>query len=172
MTATSNTGTVASGGVLTFPITITGQHGYSGVLNIICTGSPNTNALGLPISTQCVSTPPQVTLATNGTTTISLAIATGTTHSAGVLPRSMLLGLIGLASIVVLTVGVWRRKHLASALLMALVLMLALNTTACGTNAGLGNTGATPGTYTYLVTAADSNISTVNNSITFTITVK
>jgi hypothetical protein len=172
MATTSNTSaSVASGGVLTFPITITGQHGYGGVLNITCTGSPNTNSLGLPISTQCVSTPPEVTISANGTATISLAIATGTTHSAGVVPRSVSLGTLGVVSIGLLTVGVWRRKHLPSVMLAVFVLFLALNTTACGKNAGLGNTGAAPGTYTYLVTATDSNVSTVNNSITFTITV-
>ncbi|MBS1801126.1 MAG: hypothetical protein JSS95_15035 [Acidobacteria bacterium] len=172
MTTTSNTtASIASGGVLTFPITITGQHGYSGVLNITCTGSPNTNSLGLPISTQCVSTPPEVTISTNGTATISLAVAMGTTHSAGIVPRSLPFAFIGIVSIGVLTVGVWRRKHLPSAVLTALVLLLALNTTACGKNAGLGNTGAAPGTYTYLVTATDSNVSTVTNSITLTITV-
>ena len=172
MTTPSNTGTVASGGVLTFPISITALHGYGGVLNITCTGSPNTNSLGVPLSTQCVSTPPELTIATDGTGTLSLAIATGTTVSAGVLSHSLPLGLIELLSIGLLAIGIWRRRHLPAATLMALVMLLTLNTTACGTNGGLGNTGAAPGTYTYTVTATDSNISTVTNSLTFTITVQ
>ena len=53
-----------------------------------------------------------------------------------------------------------------------LIAMLTLNIAACGTNAGLGNTGAAPGTYTYTVTATDSNISTVTNSLILTINVQ
>jgi len=164
--------TVTSGGVVTFPVTITAQHGYSGILNITCTGTPNANTLGVPISTQCVATPPEVAISTNGTTTFSLAIATGTTFSASVLPRSLPLSIIGLISIALLTVGLWRRKHLPTIALLALVTLLTLNTTACGKNGGLGNTSATPGTYTYTVTATDSNLSTITNSLTLTVVVQ
>jgi hypothetical protein len=172
MTTPTNTGTVTAGGVLTFPITITGLHGYGGVLNITCTGSPNTNSLGVPISTQCVSTPPELTIAANGTGTLSLAIATGTTHPAGGLSPSPPLALIGILSIVLLTVGVWRRKHLLAVSLMALVMLMTFNITACSKDAGIGNTSAAPGVYTYTVTATDSNIATVTNSVMFTITVQ
>ncbi|WP_089410350.1 choice-of-anchor X domain-containing protein [Granulicella rosea] len=172
MTTPTASGAIAAGGVLTFPITIAGQHGYGGVLNITCTGSPNANTLGVPISTQCVSTPSELTLANDGTATISLAIATGTTYSAGLFSGPLGFGLIGLLSIGLLTVGVWRRKHLVSAGLFAVLLLMTLNTTACGKNGGLGNTAAAPGTYTYVVTATDSNIATVTNSLTFTITVQ
>jgi len=171
LSSPTTTATVSSGGVVTFPITITATHGYSGILNITCTGTPNANNLGVPISTQCVATPPEVTISTNGTSTTSLAIATGTTFSAGI-SRSLPLGLISLLSIGLLTVVIWRRKYLPAAMLVALVTFLTLNTTACGTDAGLGNTGATPGTYTYTVTATDSNLSTITGSISFTVTVK
>ena len=172
MTTPTNSGTTTSGGVVTFPIGITGQHGYGGVLSIVCTGSPNANSLGVPISTQCVSTPPELTLSVNGNSTVSLAIATGTTHSAGVIPQFIPFEVISVLSIGLLTVGIRRRKHLLSTVLFALVMVLTLNITACGTNAGLGNTGATPGTYTYTVTATDSNVSTVTNSLIFTIVVQ
>jgi hypothetical protein len=172
MTAPSNTGAVASGGVLTFPITFTGLHGYGGILNVTCTGSPNTNSLGVPVSTQCVSTPPELTIAANGTSTVSLAIATGTTHSAGFIPKFLPLGGISVFSMGLLAVGIWRRKHLFATVLLMLITLLTLNVTACGTNAGLGNTGAAPGTYTYTVTATDSNVSTITNSLIFTITVQ
>jgi hypothetical protein len=172
MTTPATSGTVAAGGVLTFPITIAGQHGYGGVLNITCSGTPNANTLGVPISTQCVSTPPELTLANDGTSTISLAIATGTTHSASVLSGPWGLRLIVLLSIGLLTIGICQRKHLVSAVLFSLLLVVTLNTTACGKNAGLGNTGAAPGTYTYVVTATDANIATINNSLTFTVTVQ
>jgi len=172
LTAAQTSGTVAAGGVLTIPVTVAGQHGYGGIVNITCTGSPNTNSIGLPVSTQCVATPPEVVLAANGTSTFSLAIATGTTHSAGVLSRSLPLGVIGLLSIGILTVAVWRRRHLPMAFLVALVTLLTLNTTACGTDAGLGNTNAAAGTYVYTVTATDSNISTITNSVNITVTVQ
>jgi len=172
LSSPTTSGTIAAGGVLTFPITVTSHHGYSGIMNITCTGSPNTNTLGLPISTQCVSNPPELTLSTNGTGTLSLAIATGTTFSAGILSRSLPLGLISILSIGLLTVGVWRRKYLPSAMLLALVTLLTMNTTACSTNAGLGNTSAAPGVYTYTVTATDSNVASINGSITFTVTVQ
>jgi hypothetical protein len=48
MTTPNASGTVTAGGVLTFPITITGQRGYGGILNITCAGTPNTNSLGFP----------------------------------------------------------------------------------------------------------------------------
>ena len=171
LSSPTTTATVASGGVVTFPITITAHHGYSGILNITCTGTPNANTLGVPISTQCVATPPEVNISTNGTSTTSLAIATGTTFSAGT-SRSLPLGLISLLSIGLLTVVIWRRKYLPAALLVAFVTFLTMSATGCGTNAGLGNTGAAPGTYTYTVTATDSNISTISGSITFTVTVQ
>jgi hypothetical protein len=166
------TGTVGAGGTVTFPITIKSEHGYSGIIAITCTGSPNTNSLGVPISTQCVSTPPQIVIAANGSASISLVVATGTTFSAGILSRSLPLCLLGFLSIGLLTVGVWRRKYLPAATLMALIMLVTLNTTACGTNAGLGNTSAAPGVYTYTVTGADSNISSVNNSVILSVTVK
>jgi hypothetical protein len=172
LASATTSGTVTGGDVLTFPITISAQHGYGGVLKIACTGSPNTNSLGVPISTQCVSTPPEVSLSTDGTSTISLAIATGTTHSAGLISRSLPFRLVGILSILLLSVGIWRRKYLPSALLLALVTLVTLNTTACETDAGLGNTAAAPGTYTYTVTATDSQAATVTNSLTFTVTVK
>lgn len=168
----NTTGAVNAGEVITFPITVTGHHGYGGILSITCTGSPNTNSLGVPVSTQCVSTPPQLKLGYNGSTTISLAIATGTTKTAGVITRSVPLGLLGLMSMGVLTVAVWRRRHLPSAVLVALVSVMAFNTTACGKNAGLGSTAATPGTYTYTVTATDSQLPSITQSMTFTVTVK
>lgn len=173
LSSPTTSGTIAAGGVLTFPITVTSHHGYSGIMNISCTGSPNTNTLGLPISTQCVSNPPELSISTNGSGMLSLAIATGTTFSAGVLSRSLPLGLISILSIGLLTVAVWRRKYLPSALLLALVSLLTLNSTACsGTNAGLGNTSAAPGVYTYTVTATDSTVTSINGSITFTVTVQ
>lgn len=171
MSTPSTTGTISSGGVLTFPITITGQHGYGGILNISCAGSPNANSLGVPISTQCVSTPPEITLSNNGNSTISLAVATGTTHSASLISRSPLAAM-GLFSAVLFSFGVLRHRRLSSVGLLMLIAMLTLNIAACGTNAGLGNTGAAPGTYTYTVTATDSNISTVTNSLILTINVQ
>jgi hypothetical protein len=172
MTSPTNSGTVTAGGVLTFPITITGQHGYGGILNITCAGTPNANSLGVPISTQCVTTPPELTLNYDGASTVSLAIATGTTKAASVFPRSLPLGLIGIFSIGLLAVGIWRRKHLTSTVLLGLVMLLTFNLTACGTSAGLGNTAAAPGTYTYTVTATDSVLPTITNSISFTVTVQ
>jgi len=172
MTTPTTSGTIASGGILTFPITITGQHGYGGVLNVSCTGSPNANSLGVPISTQCVSTPPELTLNANGSSTISLVVATGTTHSASMIPQSLPFGMVDVLSIGILTFGIWRRKRITSVGLLMLVMVLTLNIAACGTDAGLGNTGATPGTYTYTVTASDSNISTVTNSLILTVNVQ
>jgi len=172
MTTPSTTADVTAGGVLKFPITLTGQHGYGGILNITCTGTPNANSLGVPISTQCVSTPPEVTITSNGTATISLAIATGTTSMAGIGPSMKTpLCLAGIAGLGLLAFGV-RKGRLVPVLLSVLAVFLVLQTTGCGTNAGLGNTAAAPGTYVYTVTATDSNLSTVTNSLNFTITVK
>lgn len=173
LTTTASTAvTVNAGDVATFPMTLTAKHGYSGTLNITCTGSPNTNSLGVPVSTQCVSTPNEVTVSTNGTATFSLAIATGTTFSAGVAPGTSPLLLISLGTLTLLSVAIWRRKYLPVASLAVLVSLLTLGSTGCGKNAGIGNTSAVAGTYTYTLTATDANISTITNSITFTVTVK
>ncbi len=171
MTTPTTTGTVSAGGVLTFPITVTAVHGYGGTLALTCTGSPNANSLGVPTSTQCVSTPSELTVANNGTGTFSLAIATGTTKSASLVsywPLAML-------SVLLCTLMAWKlrsRKSLPALMLVAVASFLALTTTACGTNAGIGNTSAAAGTYTYTLTAADETTPTVNNSLTFTITVQ
>jgi hypothetical protein len=171
LTSPTLTASVTAGGAVTFPITVTASHGYYGILNIVCTGSPNTNALGVPINTQCVSTPPEISIALNGKGTLSLAIATGSTFSAGN-SRSLMLGLLSFFSIGLLTIAIWRRKHLPAALLVVLVSLVTMNTTACGKNGGIGNTSAAPGTYTYKVTATDSNTPLVTSSITFTVTVQ
>jgi hypothetical protein len=56
--------------------------------------------------------------------------------------------------------------------MVALISLLVMNTTACGKNAGLGNTGAAAGTYTYTITATDSNVSTVHTSLNLTVVVQ
>jgi hypothetical protein len=172
MSSSTTSGTISAGGVLTFPITITALHGYSGTLNITCTGSPNTNSLGVPTNTQCVSTPAEVTVSLDGTTTISVAIATGTTVSAGMAPTSWRWTIAVLICVGLATFGIWRRRRIWSAALLLALLALTMSTTACGTNAGMVNTSAAAGTYTYTVTATDANLSTVANSMTFTVVVK
>jgi hypothetical protein len=172
LTTPNVSATVTSGGVVTFPITITAQHGYGGILNITCTGAPNANSLGLPLSTQCVASPPEITVATDGTATLSLAVATGTTFSAGFGSSSWLVTMLGVMSIGLLSVAVWRRRRLPMAVMVALISLLVMNTTACGKNAGLGNTGAAAGTYTYTITATDSNVSTVLTSLNLTVVVQ
>lgn len=172
LTADKTTATVKGGDVASFLLTLKSFHGYNGTLGITCTGTPNTNNLGVPLKTQCVTTPPEIVLGANGTVTANLAIATGTTFSAGLISRSLPMGLLAFLSLGLLSVAIWRRKHLPVAGLLALVMLLSMNTTGCGTNAGLGGTSAAPGVYTYTLTATDSNLSTVTNSLTFTVTVQ
>lgn len=172
MTTNSTTASVTAGDVLLFPITLSGQHGYGGILSITCTGSPNTNSLGVPISTQCVSTPPEVSLQNNGTAKFSLAIATGTTHSAGVSGSGGVGIFLGCICVVAAAFNLRNKRRLPSLLLAMLATAVLLGGSSCSANAGLGNTSAAPGIYTYVVTATDSNVTTVTNSLTFTITVK
>lgn len=173
MTTPTTTVTVHAGDVATFPIKIQSLLGYAGTLNITCSGSPNTNNLGLPVGTQCVSTPPEVTLGPDGSTTISVAIATGETVPASILSRSLPLALLGLLSIGLLTVGIWRRKHLASALLVAVAMVVVFNITGCAKDAGLTGDTASPNTYTYTLSATDAvNPTVINNQMTFTVTVQ
>lgn len=176
LTTPTTTATVDSGGVATFPLTVTSVHGYSGILVIQCTGSPNTNALGVPYNTQCVATPPQVTMTANGTATISLKVAMATTAEAGVLSRPWPLAILGLLSFGVLGLGMRRRKSLGKslpmALLVALAIVMTLNTTACGKNGGLLGTSATSGAYTYVVTATDSNTPSVTSALTLNVNVQ
>lgn len=170
LTTPKTTQSVAAGGVLTFPMTATSSKGYTGIINIVCTGSPNTNILGVPTSTECVATPPEVTVPVNSSTTFSLAISAGTTHSAGY-AKSWPLALLSFGTLTLLTFAFRRRKHLPSALLVALLAFLTFHATGCGTDAGM-NTDAPKGTYTYTVTATDSNLSQITNSIILTVNVQ
>jgi hypothetical protein len=172
MTSPTTTGTVSAGGVLTFPITVAAKHGYSGVLSLSCTGSPDTNALGIPVATQCLTTPAELTLSPDGSSTVSLAIATGLTTTAGVASRSLPLTMIGLLSAAALAFGLWRKRRLPAALLAALVTFIILGASGCGKSAGLSNVTATPGTYTYVVTATDSAVASISSSMTFKVTVQ
>ena len=172
MITSSTSANVTAGDVVLFPIAVAGQHGYGGILSVTCTGSPNTNSLGVPISTQCVSTPPEVSLEDNGTAKFSLAIATGTTHSAGVSGFSGSGILFSCICVVAAAFYLRGKRQLPSLLIALLATAMLLGGTACSKNAGLGNTSAAPGIYTYVVTATDSNVTTVTNSLTFTITVK
>jgi hypothetical protein len=101
-----------------------------------------------------------------------LVVATGTTHSASIISQSLPFGTFGILSSGILAFGTWKRKRISSIGLIMMLAFVTLNIAACGTNAGLGNTGAAPGTYTYTVTASDSNISTVTNSLILTVNVQ
>jgi hypothetical protein len=172
LTSATYTATEKAGGVAVFPLTIVGTHGYQGIITISCTGSPNTNNLGVPVATQCITSPPQITMATNATATCQLGIALGTTFSAGLLSRSFSLMLLSLLSIAVLSIGIWRRKQLPIAMLLAFITLLAFNTTGCGKDGGLQNTNAASGTYTYVVTATDSTVPTITSTINLKVIVQ
>ena len=169
LTSSVYTATVKSGGVAVFPLTLKGTHGYTGLVTIGCTGSPNTNNLGVPVSMQCITTPPEITLAVDGTATCQLGISAGTTYSAGLLSRSLFAVLATMLSLIVLGMGIWRRKQLPAALIAALLTLAVFNATGCATDAGLQNTGAAPGTYTFVVTAQDTATAGASNSISSTI---
>jgi hypothetical protein len=169
---TSATATVAPGGNVVFNITATASHGYGGILGIICTGSPNTNSLGVPISTECVPNPPELTIATNGTATLKVGIAAGTTFSASAISSVLPFTMIGLLSIALLTVAVLRRKLLPLATLIALMTFMTVTATGCGKNGGIGNTNAAPGTYTYVITATDTKVASIKTSLTLTLIVQ
>jgi len=173
LTSAKSSITVKSGGSAIFPMTVKGSHGYQGIVEITCTGSPNTNSLGVPVTMQCVTTPPEISLSLNGSANFQLAISAGTTYSAGMMSRSFYGIVIALLSILVLSAGIWRRKHLPAALAFAFLALATLGSTGCETNAGLKNTGTTPGTYTFVVTAVDTTLnSVVQNSTTVQVVVQ
>jgi hypothetical protein len=80
--------------------------------------------------------------------------------------------MIGLLSAAALAFGLRRKRRLPAALLAALVTFIMLGASGCGKSAGLSNVTATPGTYTYVVTATDSAVPTITSSMTFKITVQ
>lgn len=168
ITSTSGnyTGTVNRGGVLTFPIKVQGSQGYFGYVNLTCQNVPS--------RMQCVITPPTVDLsgAPNASGTASLSFAAGTTSTSSLLSKSLPTALAGVLAAMLLAVGVWRRKHLPVASLLALIAFLSLSSTGCETNAGLGDTQTPAGTYNITVMGLDNYNPTIANSATFTITVK
>ena len=173
MTADNTSASVTSGDVATFPITITSFHGYNGVLGITCTGTPNANSLGVPVATQCTANPSQITLSPDGTAKFSVAIATGltTTKSSGA--RTWTAGILVLLATLPLLFVAPRGRRIVTAFLMLAGVGLMLNITGCGNPGnGLANLKAQPGTYTYTVTATDSALANVTQSITFTVNVR
>ncbi|HEY9136935.1 MAG TPA: choice-of-anchor X domain-containing protein [Terriglobus sp.] len=173
MAVTSTTASVTAGDVATFPITITSLHGYNGILGITCTGTPNANSLGVPVATHCTSNPSEVSVSPNGTATLSVAIATGltTTQSSG--SSGWMSGLLVMLATLPLLCVVPRGRRIVTAFLLIATLGLTLNIAGCGNASNaLADLKAQPGTYTYTVTATDSSLANVTQSIAFTVNVR
>lgn len=172
LVAAQTSATIKAGEVAYFDIDVKSVHGYFGTAVFSCTGTPHGVGKDAPSKTNCVLTPPLVTLTSNATGKTRLAISAGTTVLSGFTSRSVPMALIAILSMMLLAVAIWRRKHLPVAGLLAVICFLSLQSTGCETNAGLGNTNAEPGTYTYVVHVADSNSVSIQNDLTFTLTVQ
>ncbi|MBS1813788.1 MAG: hypothetical protein JSS87_02815 [Acidobacteria bacterium] len=164
LSSTSYTATTDAGGVVYFPVTLTSGGGYNGSINFRCDNRPS--------KLQCVTTPEYLVIATANTGgKFSLAISTGITKIAG-FPTSLPLGLLGFLAGGLLAVGIWRRKHLPLAGLLAAIMFLSLHATGCETNAGLGDTAVAPGTYNVTLVATDDLNPDINTSVNYQVTVK
>lgn len=170
--ASGTTATVKAGDVAYFDLTVHSIGGYFGTVALSCTGDPRPEGKDTPIKTNCLMTPPSVTLVSGGTGKTKLAIGTGTTVDAGLISHSVPLALIGVLSMMLIAVAIWRRKHLPLAGLLAVICFLSLQSTGCETSAGLGGTYAAPGTYTFTVHGNDNNTFSIATDLTFTITVQ
>jgi hypothetical protein len=140
--------TVTAGSPATYSLAVTPEGGYSGTVNLTCSG--------LPTYASCSFNPAMLSLSSGANANFTLTIATETTQAAMLWRTGAGAVLAGL----LLCLPLRRGRRL---LLAALVLVIALaGATACGGSGGSSGGGPTgpqqskvaPGTYTVTVTAA------------------
>lgn len=164
VTASPTSFTVTPGQYQTINLTITSQNGFTGQVNLSCSG--------LPGSSVCNFTPVTVTPPANGSITSSMQITTQ--GGSGVLSsRAKPLGRSGTAYALILPgllalagLGALRRRNFAALRMLGIGLLLtagAIGLTACNPRYSYEhyqpspNYGTTPGNYTIVVSAYASN---------------
>jgi|GEM_PF-491646 len=149
----STTATVSSGDTATFALSLTGATGFSGTVNLACTGAP--------AYATCSIAPTSVSLAAGGAANFTVTVTTSSTQSASLKRNTALLAGLGFLP---LFGFVWllprrRRGPLLAVLMLA---MAAFSVTACGgggskTPPPPASHQTPPGTYSLTLTATSGN---------------
>ncbi|MGD0348067.1 MAG: choice-of-anchor D domain-containing protein [Terracidiphilus sp.] len=170
-TGGSLSATVASGGIATYNLQLSGSTGFSGSVNLTCSGAPQ--------YATCTVSPSSLTLTSGGTGTFAVSVSTETTTTAAVANRSRFeLAGIGLLAVLLLPFVSSRKRtsRLWLGIAVLAVVCLGLGVTACG-GGGAGGGGSGPitqtyttpaGTYTLTLTAS-SGSATSTQSLTLVV---
>ena len=168
-TGGSLSATVSSGGTATYNLQLNGQTGFSGNVNLSCSGAPQ--------YATCSVSPSSLTITSGGSGAFTVSVSTETTSTAAMMVRSRFemagFGLLTFPIIFVLR-SRKRFRHLWVVGAVISVLCLSVGITACGGGSGGGSGPITrtyttaPGTYTLTITASSSS---VNSTQTLTLVV-
>jgi len=158
-TGGSLSATVSSGSTATYNLQLNGSAGFTGNVNLSCSGAPQ--------YATCSVSPSSLTVTSGGAGTFTVSVSTETTTSAAVAKGSRLdLAGFGLLTLPVILLLRSRKRilHLWIVGAVVAVLCLSLGITACGGGSG-GSSGPTthtyttaPGNYTLTLTASSSSV--------------
>jgi hypothetical protein len=164
------TATVASGSMGSYSLSLVGAAGFTGAVNLSCTGAPQ--------YAKCTVSPTSVTLTSGGSGSFTVNVSTSVTQTSQ-LAQSATVALagIGLAGLVVLSFASGLRRRVRGLLMMlATGLVISAGLTSCGGGGSGGGGGShttvydtAPGTYSLTLTATASGASA---SQTLTLVVK
>jgi hypothetical protein len=168
-TGGSLSATVSSGGTATYNMQLNGRAGFSGNVNLSCSGAPQ--------YATCSVSPSSLALTSGGSGTFTVNVATETTTTAMVVNASRFeLGGFGLLTLplIILLRSRKRTLHLWLSCIVLSVAILSFGIAGCGggSNGSSGTTTHTystaPGTYTLTITASSGS---VNSAQTLTLVV-
>ena len=155
--------TISSGGTATYNLSIAPGAGFSGTVNLACSGAPQYSS--------CSITPFTLNLAAGTAGNFTVTVTTTTTLAA-VIPASRNWTLAGLYIAPLFGIGLFFRRKQRISVLCGFGLGLALMISGVSGCSGSGNGGTTtppttfrtpPGAYTLTVTASSGNVATIQN---------
>ncbi|HEV2578211.1 MAG TPA: choice-of-anchor D domain-containing protein [Acidobacteriaceae bacterium] len=161
-TAGSTSNTVTAGVTANYALSITTAGGYTGTVNMSCTG--------LPANASCGFTPANLSLTSGTPTNFTLSISTETTQTAALLHTGEWGTVLGL----LLVIPFKRNRKRAAALVCFGTLLFATAISGCSGGGGSGTTTpqplkVAPGTYTIQLTASDASSNQATEAITLVV---
>lgn len=159
----ATTATVKSGGTASYNLAVTGAAGFTGKVDLACSGAPQ--------YAKCTLSPTSITLTASGTASFTATVTTSTAVASASRRGDLILALVPLLGLSWL---VRRRKSMMFFLGVAVCLgVLSVGISGCG-GGGSGGTSqgggggatasnTTPGTYTLVVTATSGSATSTQN---------
>lgn len=155
----------------TATITLVGNNGFSGTVNLTCSITP----VAANDPPACALSPTSVTL--SGTTTQSSTLSVSTTAKTSADNRIFWQKAGGAALAVVLMLALPQRRRRWLAMFALLAIVASAGVVGCGGSGGTGggggggsgNSGTTAGTYTITVTGTSGSVSAIVGTVTLTV---